>query len=65
MTTAKELRNATVEELVAKAHEIRRAIFNLRVRETTKELKNVSELTTQKRELARVLTVLREKGIKI
>lgn len=65
MTTAKELRNMTVDELVGKAHEVRRAIFNLRVRATTKELKNVSELTNQKRELARVLTVLREKGIKL
>jgi large subunit ribosomal protein L29 len=65
MTTAKELRNLSVDELVAKAHEVRRAIFNLRVRETTKELKNVTELTMQKRELARILTVLREKGIKL
>jgi large subunit ribosomal protein L29 len=65
MTTAKELRNASIDELIGQAHEIRRAIFNLRVRETTKELKNVAELTNQKRELARVLTVLREKGVKI
>lgn len=65
MTTAKELRNMTVDELIGRALEIRRAIFNLRVRDTTKELKNLAEITKQKRELARVLTVLREKGIKL
>ena len=65
MTTAKELRNMSVDELIGKAQDIRRAIFNLRVRDTTKELKNLAEITKQKRELARVLTVLREKGIKL
>ena len=64
MTTAKELRNMSVDELLGKAQEVRRSIFNLKVRDTTKELKNVAEITAQKKELARVLTVLREKGIK-
>lgn len=65
MTTAKEFRNMSVEELEGKATEIRRAIFNLRARARTKELKDVSEIKTQRRELARLLTVLREKGIKL
>ena len=54
----------SVDELLGKAQEVRRSIFNLKVRDTTKELKNVAEITAQKKELARVLTVLREKGIK-
>ncbi|MCX7765460.1 MAG: 50S ribosomal protein L29 [Candidatus Sumerlaeia bacterium] len=65
MATAKELRNLSVDELINRSKEIRRTIFNLRVRATTKELKDVSEIKTQKRELARVLTVLREKGVKL
>lgn len=65
MATAKELRNLSIDELINRSKEIRRTIFNLRVRATTKELKDVSEIKTQKRELARILTVLREKGVKL
>ncbi len=65
MATAKELRNLSIDELINRSKEIRRTIFNLRVRATTKELKDVSEIETQKRELARILTVLREKGVKL
>ncbi len=64
MTTARELRNMSIDELLGIVHETRRALFNLKVRDTTKELKNVAEIQKQKKELARALTVLREKGIK-
>jgi len=54
----------SIDELLGIVHETRRALFNLKVRDTTKELKNVAEIQKQKKELARALTVLREKGIK-
>jgi large subunit ribosomal protein L29 len=65
MTKANPLRDMSVEELVSRADELHRSIFNLRIRAATKELENVSKIKAEKRELARVKTVLREKGLKI
>jgi len=45
--------------------DLRESIFNLRVRATTKDLANTSQLRHERRELARVVTVLREKGLKV
>ena len=63
--SARHLNELSPEELLHRAEELRRSIFNLRVRATTKELKNYAQISKEKRELARVLTVLREKGVKI
>ena len=65
MTKANVLRDLSVDELVSRADELYRSIFNLRVRASTKELENVTKIRAEKRELARVKTVLREKGVKL
>jgi len=65
MTKANVLRDLSVEELVSRADELYRSIFNLRVRASTKELENVTKIRAEKRELARVKTVLREKGVNL
>jgi large subunit ribosomal protein L29 len=65
MTKANALRDMNVDELVSRADELYRSIFNLRIRASTKELENVTKIRAEKRELARVKTVLREKGVKI
>ena len=65
MTKAHALRDMNVDELVSRADELYRSIFNLRIRASTKELENVTKIRAEKRELARVKTVLREKGVKI
>ena len=65
MTKANVLRDLSVDELVSRADELYRSIFNLRVRASTKELENVTKIRAEKRELARVKTVLREKGISL
>jgi large subunit ribosomal protein L29 len=54
-------RDMTNEELRAREDELRKSLFNLRTRATTKELENVARIRQEKAELARVLTVLREK----
>jgi len=46
------------EELEHRVSDLRQSLFNLRVRTTTRELENVSRIKLEKRELARVLTVL-------
>ena len=65
MTKANVLRDLNVDELVSRADELYRSIFNLRVRASTKELENVTKIRAEKRELARVKTVLREKGVNL
>lgn len=48
----------TVEELQNEENELRTALFNLRLGNTTKELENTAQLRATKRDLARVLTAL-------
>ena len=58
---AVELRELPVDDLVAKAKEIRSELFNVRVKHSTGQLENHAKLGTLRRELARVETVLVEK----
>jgi len=62
---ASQLRETREEELLQRIDDLRESIFNLRVKATTKELANTSQLRAERRELARILTVLREKGLKV
>jgi large subunit ribosomal protein L29 len=60
-----ELRNLPVEELIMRLNQLREGLFKARVRAATKELDNVTIISNTRRDIARVLTVLRQKGIKI
>jgi large subunit ribosomal protein L29 len=62
---AKALQHLTDMELLSKADELARSIFNLRVRATTKELDNYKKIAQERRELARVKTILRQRGTRI
>jgi large subunit ribosomal protein L29 len=48
----------TLEELENEENELRTALFNLRLGNTTKELENTGQLRATRRDLARVLTAL-------
>ena len=61
MATAKEIRQLTVEDLGKRATELREALFNQRIKHRTGTLESSAEIGKNKRELARVLTVLGEK----
>ena len=50
-------------ELVEALADARREAFNLRLRNATGELENTSRLNASRREVARLLTVARERGI--
>ena len=50
-------------ELVEALKEARRESFNLRLRNATGELENSSRLRSGRRDLARLLTVARQRGI--
>jgi large subunit ribosomal protein L29 len=62
---AAQLRDMPEEELLRQVDSLRESIFRLRVRATTKELTNTSQLSSERRDLARTLTILREKGLKV
>jgi large subunit ribosomal protein L29 len=50
-------------ELVEKLKEARQEAFNLRLRNATGELENSARLRTSRRDVARLLTIARERGI--
>jgi large subunit ribosomal protein L29 len=52
-------------ELVEALKEARRESFNLRLRNATGELENSSRLGHSRRDLARLLTVARQRGINL
>jgi large subunit ribosomal protein L29 len=61
---AKELREMGDEELAQKLFELKEEIFHLRLRRATGRLENPMKLRHDRRDLARIETVLREKQLK-
>jgi large subunit ribosomal protein L29 len=56
----KELRDQTREELLQRKHELEEERFNLNMRKSLKGLDNPLRLRVIDRDIARILTVLRE-----
>ena len=59
---ASELRTMSVEALEAKLKELKSELFNLRFQLEIKQLDNPHKITDVKHDIARVMTVLREKN---
>lgn len=62
MTTAKEMRSLSVEELNRLASETRELIFRQRIKHQTGALSSTADMNKSRRDLARVLTILAEKS---
>ena len=60
---AKDLRDMNERELVEQLAAARKELFGLRFQHATGELENTAGLRTAKRDLARALTVAREREI--
>ena len=58
---AAQFREQTVEELREKERELAEQLFALRLQQVTGQIENPAKLRLVRRDLARVLTVLREK----
>jgi large subunit ribosomal protein L29 len=58
---AADLKDLAIEELTRKAAELRENVFNLRIRQAAGTLDSSADLGKQRRDLARVLTVLNQK----
>jgi large subunit ribosomal protein L29 len=63
MPSAAELRELDDEELEGRLSEYRRELLNLRFQSATGQLDNVARIPTVRRDLARVLTILRDREI--
>jgi len=63
MATAAELREADETELETRLTEAKQELFNLRFQIVTGQLDNSARIQAVRREIARILTVLREKEI--
>lgn len=62
---AREIRDMTREEIILHKAEIDKEIFNLKIRQATKQLDNPLKIRTLRRELSRIVTVLHEDELKI
>ncbi len=58
---AAELKDLTVDELNRKAGELRENLFNLRIRRRAGTLESTADVIKNRRDLARILTVLTQK----
>jgi large subunit ribosomal protein L29 len=62
---AREIRDLEDSELVKRVTELRREVFGLRFANATGELDNTAGLGHAKRDLARALTVARERALTV
>lgn len=60
---AAEIRELPTEEIEREVAELRRALFNLRFQKETEQVERPSELRRAKREIARLLSIRRERQI--
>lgn len=59
-----EIREMKTDELSLELERLRRHLFDLRAQAVTEKLEDPTQLTKAKKEIARVLTVLSERGVK-
>lgn len=60
MKTASTFRDMTRDELLLRLKELREASFNLRFQKATGQLENTAQLGKTRKDIARVMTLLRE-----
>jgi large subunit ribosomal protein L29 len=62
---AAEVHDLKDDELIAKLIDARQEAFNLRFRQATGELENTARIGVSRRDVARLLTVAKERGIDV
>jgi large subunit ribosomal protein L29 len=62
---AQEVHNLKDSELVSRLRDAKQEAFNLRFRHATGELENTAGIIRARRDVARLLTVARERGIDV
>lgn len=59
--SVKEIRDLSNEELLAKAADLKKELFNLRVQQAMGQIENPMRLRILRRDIAKTKTVLKEK----
>jgi large subunit ribosomal protein L29 len=62
---ATEVHGLADDQVVEQIAKARQEVFNLRFQHATRQLENTARLSTAKRDLARGMTVARERGIDV
>ena len=60
---ARELRNLSDEELVVELDDAKQELFNLRFQRESGQLEDMSRFRVVKRDVARILTIVREREL--
>jgi large subunit ribosomal protein L29 len=60
-TSAKELRDLSNEELLTKAADLKKEMFNLKFQQAMGQIENPMRLRSLRRDIAKTKTVLKEK----
>ena len=60
---AEEIRSMSAEQLNDKLKELKGELFNLRFQHAINQLENPHKITDVKHDIARVMTILREKNV--
>lgn len=60
-TRAKDLRDLSSEELLAKSADLKKEMFNLRVQQAMGQIENPMRLRLLRKDIAKTKTVLKEK----
>ena len=63
MAKARELREMDDDLLLETLRDARKELFGLRFRHATGELENTARLSESRRDMARLMTIARERGI--
>ena len=63
MSSARELREMTDDELDRKLHDTRQELFNLRFQSATGQLESHGRLRAVRRDIARIYTIMREREL--
>ena len=61
---AKQFNELTTQELIEREKELKSELFNLRFQQATSELTNLMRIKECKKDIARVMTILRERELK-
>jgi large subunit ribosomal protein L29 len=64
-TTLEKLRDQPDEELIQALARTRDELFRLRLGQHTNQVTSTAEITTKRRDIARILTILRGRGLGI
>lgn len=58
-----ELRKKDIKELHTSAHDLRGKLSDIRFKSSLSQLKNVKEVSNIKKDIAKILTIIKEKEI--